>query len=221
MRISRSKLSGMLIRETGGPSYFEWSSGTYLDSWTSQTSASSDLATSGGPGLTSAGYSTNQLVWQLFFAHVSVELTVASNKWGYVSFQGGSNSVGLRGTISTEDNTLGSFAADTNISTILSDSYTAGELKEKSISTLFTVPANRYFMLGVVGGPFYRIFKSLYYPRVAQIGGSSVISVINKFYWGRWTDGPTTGIPTQLGGAATFTEVSNAVPMTSFKFTTV
>jgi len=221
MRISKSRISSLQIQETGGPNYFEWSSGSYLDSWTSQTATSSDLATSGGPGLTSAGYSTNNLVWQLFFAHVSVELTVASNKWGYVAFSGGSNSVGLRGTISTEDNTLGSFAADSNIATITSDTYGTGTLKERSITTAFTVPANRYFMLGVVGGPFYRIFKSLYYPRVAQISGSSAISVINKFYWGRWNDGPTTGIPTQLGGSATFTEVTNAVPVTSFKFTTV
>lgn len=221
MRISRMRVEGMQLSDINpGPTYFEWTSGTYLDSWTSQTSTTSDLATSGGPGLTSAGYSTNQLVWQVFFAHVSVQLTVASNKWGYVSWQGGSNSVGLRATISNTDNTFGDFATDTNIATILSDNYSAATLKEKNITTLFTVPANRYFMLGVVGGPFYRIFKTLKNDRVAQINGTSIVSVIPKIYWGRWSDGPLTGVPTQVGGSATFIEVNNAVPLTSFKFTT-
>ena len=221
MRISRMRVEGMQLSDINpGPTYFEWTSGSYLNSWTSQTSTTSDLATSGGPGLTSAGYSTNQLVWQLFFAHVSVQLTGASQKWGYVPYAGGTNSVGLRATISNTNNTLGDFAADTNISTISSDNYSAGVFQEKSINTLFTVPANRYFMLGVVGGPFYRIYKNLSNNRVAQISGSSIISVIPKIYWGRWTDGPLTGIPTQVGGSATFTEVNGVVPVTSFKFTT-
>jgi len=201
-------------------STFEWTSGTYFDSWTSQTATDSDLAITGGPGLFGGGYNTNQLVWQLFYAHQAIQLTVASNKWGFVPYQGGSNSIGLRGSSSTVNDTLGSFAVDSVVSTTGSVNYTADVLNERAVNTLFSVSASRYFLLGMVGGPFYRMFKSLATNRTALINGNPVVTVFNKFYWGRWNDGPTTGIPTQLGGSATFTEVTGYVPVLSFKFTT-
>jgi len=202
-------------------STFNWTSETYFDSWTSQTATDSDLAITGGPGLFGGGYNTNQLVWQLFYAHQAIQLTVASNKWGFVPYQGGSNTISLRASSSTANDTLGSFSADSVISTAGSVNYTADVLNERSINTLFSVSANRYFLLGMVGGPFYRIFKSLASNRTALVGVNPIVTVFNKFYWGRWNDGPTTGIPTQLGGSATFTEVSGYVPVLSFKFTTV
>lgn len=228
MNITGTDLSGITITTTGSGVYaldlgstFEWTSNTYFNSWTSQTAASSDLAITGGPNLTGTGYNTNQLVWQVFYAHTAVTLTVASNKWGYVPYSSGTNTIGLRGSISTVNDTLGSFAADSFISNSSSSpSYTGGTLNERAINTLFSVPANRYFLLGLVGGPFYRIFKNLATNRTATISGSPIVTVLNKFYWGRWTDGPTTGIPTQLGGSSTFTEVTANVPLLSFKFTT-
>jgi hypothetical protein len=198
-----------------------WTSGTYFDSWTSQTATDSDLAITGGPGLFGGGYNTNQLVWQLFFAHQAIQLTVASNKWGFVPYAGGTNTISLRASSSTTNNTLGSFSADSVISTAGSVTYTGDILNERPINTLFSVSANRYFLLGMTGGPFYRIFKTLSQNRTAYVGGSPVVTVLNRFYWGRWNDGPTTGIPTQLGGSATFTEVTGSVPVLSFKFTTV
>lgn len=198
---------------------FSWSSNSYFDSWSSQTATDSDLTIIGAPGIT--GYNTNNLCWQVFYAHQSVELTAATNKWGFVPYQGGTNSIGLRSAVSSVDDTLGSFAADTAIANTLSTSYTADVLNERTINTKLTVPAKRYFLLGMVGGPFYRIFKSLANNRTATVSGSSVVTVLNRFYWGGWPTGPTTGIPTQLGGSSTFTLVTGYVPVLSFKFTTV
>lgn len=230
MKLSGINLNGIKIQgaatvQNNSPvdlgTTFDWSSNTYFNSWTSQTATDSDLAITGGPGQTGAGYNTNQLIWQVFYAHQSIELTVASNKWGFVPYQGGTNSIGLRSSVSTVNDTLGSFASDSFISNTASGSYTADILNERAINTKLTVPASRYFLLGMVGGPFYRMFKSLAGNRTATVSGSSVVTVLNRFYWGRWVDGPTTGIPTQLGGAATFTEVLNYIPVLSFKFTTV
>lgn len=200
---------------------FAWTSGDFFDSWSSQTATDSDLAITGGPGTTSAGYNTNNLCWQVFYAHVSVELTVASNKWGFVPYQGGTNGISLRQSVSSVDDTLGSFAADGVISTSTTITYTADTLNQRPINTKLTVPAKRYFLLGLVNGPFYRMFKSLASNRTATISGSPVVTVLNRFYWGAWTSGPTSGIPTQLGGSATFTLVTGYVPVLSFKFTTV
>jgi hypothetical protein len=197
---------------------FEWTSNTYFDAWTSQTATDSDLSITGLPGL--SGYNTNNLIWQPFYAHVAIQLTVAGNKWGYVPYQGGTNSVGLRGAFSSVDDTFGSFNADAVVATTLSNNYTADVLNQRAVTNLFSVPAKRYFLLGMVGGPFYRIFKSLAANRTAQVSGSSIVTGINHFYWGAWPSGPTTGIPTQLGGSATFTKVDGYVPVLSFKFTT-
>lgn len=201
-------------------SIVSWSSNTYFNAWTSQTASASDLATSGGPGL--AGYNTNQLCWAVFYAHKSIKLTAdATSRWGYVPFQGGTNTVGLRYAVSSSNNTLGSFAADTYIASTLSNTYTAATFYPRVITTTTTIPANRYFMLGMVNGPYYRIFKSLSSNRTAVSNGQAVVTTLNRFYWGSWPSGPTTGIPTQLGGAATFTEVLGYVPLLSYKFDVV
>jgi len=225
-RISGAVLSGVTLGTNvtyavSLGSTFAWTSDTYFDSWTSQTATDSDLAITGGPNLVGSGYNTNQLVWQLFYAHQAVQLTVASNKWGFVPYSGGTNNIALRGAISSVNNTLGSFASDTTISNSTSVNYIADTLNQRPINTLFSVPEKRYFLLGLVDGPFYRMFKTLSTNRTATVSGDPVVTVLNKFYWGRWTDGPTSGIPTQLGGASTFTEVNGYVPVLSFKFTTV
>lgn len=199
-----------------------WSSNTYWDTWTSQTSATSDLPFTGGPNTVNTGYGSNNLAWCLFYAHKSVRLSADSiSRWGYVPNNTGSNTVSLRYAVSTVNNTVGSFGADSIISTALSNSYTAATLFQRVINTTTTIPANRYFLLGINGGPFRKQFRSLANNRTAVANGEAVVTTLNKFYWGGWPTGPTSGIPSQLGGAATFTEVSGYVPLMSFKFVVV
>ena len=226
MIIQGVTVNGATIRDTVvAPSVvdlgttFSWVSGDFFDSWSNQTATDSDLPITGAPGI--SGYNTNNLCWQVFYAHQSVELTVASNKWGFVPYLGGTNNISLRASVSTTNDTLGSFAADSVVSTSGSVTYTADVLNQRAINTKLTVPANRYFLLGLVSGPFYRTFKLLANNRTATVGGSPVVTVLNRFYWGGWPTGPTSGIPTQLGGLSTFTLVTGYVPVLSFKFTTV
>lgn len=198
-----------------------WTNDTYFDTWTSQTSATSDLPTTGLPGSNNQGWRSNNLLWVPFYAHQALTLAAdATNRWGYVSLVTGTNSVALRYAVSTQDNTLGSFAADAIAATAVTNSYTAATLFQRTITTAVSVPANRYFLLGIVGGPFSKVFKELSTNRTAYTGGSPVVTVLNRFYWGGWTTGPTTGIPTQLGGDTTFTEKLDYVPLLSFKFGT-
>lgn len=198
-----------------------WSSNTYFDLGPVQASATSDLPTTGLPGSQNQGWRSNNLLWCVLYAHQSLNLTAdATNRWGYVSLITGSNNIGLRYAVSTQDNTLGNFGTDTQIGNIISNSYTGGTLFERVINSSRTIPANRYFLLGIVGGPFSKVFKSLAGNRTAMSGGQPVVTVLNRFYWGGWTTGPTSGIPTQLGGNTTFTEKLDYVPLLSFKFTT-
>lgn len=227
-KAGRRRGTTMIVGPVSGDSNLElgsqvsWSSNTYFDTWTSQTSATSDLGFTGGPNTVNTGYGSNNLAWCLFYAHKSVRLSADSvNRWGYVPFTTNSNSVSLRYAVSTVNNTVGSFASDTEISAGVLNNYTAAALFQRTIGTTTTIPANRYFLLGLSGGPFRKTFRSLGSNRTAVVNNEAVVSVLNKFYWGGWTTGPTTGIPTQLGGAATFTEVSGYVPLFSFRFVTV
>ena len=188
-----------------------WSSNTYFDSWTSQS----------GVTTTDAGsLDTNNLVWQMFYAHVALTLRSSSGtRYGINPRLNGTNTISCRAAISSVANTIGSFAADTQYGTG-SGAYTSGVLREFAFTSTLNIPADRYFLLGIVSGPFYRCFKTLAANRTATIGGSNIVTVFNKFWHGAWPSGPTTGIPTQLGGAATFTEISGYMPVTSFKFET-
>lgn len=184
-----------------------WTDDTYFDSFTSQS------------GVTDTdGTATNNLCWQLYFAHEALTIPADEvNRVGINTWRGGNNTINWRYAISTIDDTLGSFAADAQFAN-QSFSYTAGGFNEQRADTAVTIPANRYFLIGVAGGPFFRATKLLADNRTAYIGGTPYVTVFNTFYQSGWPGGPTTGIPTQLGGASTFTEHTDRVSVTSIKF---
>ena len=100
-----------------------------------------------------------------------------------------------------------------------SGAYTAGGTLTGTVSSARSIPANRYFLLGITSGPYYRAFKTLSANRTATSAGSPVFTIVNKFWHGAWPGGPTFGIPSQLGGAQYFAEYDGYVPVTSFIFT--
>jgi hypothetical protein len=186
-----------------------WTSGTYFDSWTSRSGVTTtDIAS----------YDTNNLVWQLFYAHKAIRISVGSNRVGINPRLNGTNTITLRAAVSSANNTIGSFTGENSYGST-GGSYQSGVLREFATTTLLSIPANRYFLLGIVNGPFYRTFKTLATNRTAVVSNEAVVTVVNKFWWPGWPSGPTTGIPTQLGGStAGYTERSGFVPVTSFKF---
>lgn len=187
-----------------------WTSGTYFNSWTSQSGVTtSDLA-----------YNTNNLVWQLLYAWQAITIPLQNPTWGIATTAGGTNSSLLRYSLSSVDYTIGSFGADAQIGSNVAASYTAGGFFVGQTSASRSIPANRYFLLGITAGPFYRSFNTLAANRTATIGGNPVFTVVNKFWWPGWPSGATTGIPTQLGGNQSgYTEQSGYMPVTSFIFT--
>lgn len=186
-----------------------WTPGTYFDSWTSQ----SGVTTEDLPGTPW----TNRLCWQMYYAHVGVKITATTNRFGVATAINGSNTIQVRGAVSSANNTVGSFTGEAQYAN-RSFTYTAGGFNELPFLSQFNVPANRYFLLGVTAGPFYRTFKSLAANRTAVSGGSAIVTAINTVWWGAWPSGPSTGIPTQLGGVSTFTEYSGYAPVVSAKF---
>ena len=188
-----------------------WTSGTYFNSWTSQSGVTtSDIAS----------YNTNNLVWQLLYAWQAITIPVLNPAWGIATTANGSNASNLRYSLSSVDDTIGSFGADAQIGANVLGSYTAGGFFEGRVTSSRSISANRYFLLGITGGPFYRSFKTLAANRTATIGGNPVFTVINRFWWPGWPTGPTTGVPTQLGGSTSgYTEQSGYMPVTSFIFT--
>ena len=188
-----------------------WTSGTYFNSWTSQSGVTtSDIAS----------YNTNNLVWQLLYAWQDITIPVLNPAWGIATTANGSNASNLRYSLSSVDATIGSFGADAQIGTNIVGSYTAGGFFVGQTTASRSIPANRYFLLGITGGPFYRSFRTLAANRTATISGNPVFTVINRFWWPGWPTGPTTGVPTQLGGSTSgYTERSGFMPVTSFIFT--
>jgi len=207
--------SGVTINSTiAGPDQgttVPWTSGTYFNSWTSQSGVTtSDIAS----------YNTNNLVWQLLYAWQAITIPLQNPAWGIATTANGSNSSTLRYSLSSVDATIGSFGADAQIGANITSSYTAGGFFVGQTTASRSIPANRYFLLGITGGPFYRSFRTLAANRTATISGNPVFTVINKFWWPGWPSGATTGIPTQLGGSqGGYTERSGFMPVTSFIFT--
>lgn len=184
-----------------------WADNTYFDSYTSQSGVT-----------TSDGSNTNNLCWQLYYAHQALTIPADGvNRVGINTYIGGSNTVNWRYAISQSDDTLGNFGSDAQFAN-QSFSYTAGGFNEQAADSSVSIPANRYFLIGVVSGPFYRATKILADNRTAYIGTTPYVTVFNTFYQGGWPTGPTTGIPTDLGGASSFTKFTDRVSVTSIKF---
>ena len=190
-----------------------WTSGTYFDSWTSQ----SGVTTEDAPG---TPY-TNNLCWQMFYAHVAIKISATTQRAGVATMINGNNTISIRTAVAGSNNTQSGFSGETQRAS-QSFSYSAGGFNQLTFTSQLSVPANRYFLIGVTSGPYYRTFKTLNANRTAVVGGTTaVVTAINKTWWGAWPSGPTTGIPTQLGGVSTFTQWDNIIPVTSYKFETV
>lgn len=184
-----------------------WTDNTYFDSYTSQSGVT-----------TTDGLDTNRLCWQLYYSHQALTIPADGvNRVGINTWRAGTNTVNWRRAISTVDDTLGSFAADAQFASA-SFSYSAGGFNEQPADSAVSIPANRYFLIGIQAGPYYRATKLLAENRTAYIGATPYVTVFNTFYQGGWPSGPDSGIPTQLGGASTFTEYTDRVSVTSIKF---
>lgn len=186
----------------------EWTSGTYFDAYSSQS------------GITTTDLTpTNNMCWQLFFAWKPLSINTGATNVGLNTYRFGSNSWTWYASVSSSDYTIGSFPVQSAFTSNLSFSYTTGGFFEHTPTTKVTIPANRYFMIGTQGGPYYKTFKSLAENRTAQISGVNYVTAINRVLFSNWSGGPSNGIPTQVGGATSgFTDNTGYMHLISIKF---
>lgn len=178
-------------------------------------------------------YDTNNMLWQMFYAHQSIRLPISSGpvsasgggaRWSSIVRQNGGNSPQLYGAIAGADANLADFKSniDTALSTVVSITYTANALWQGNVTTQFTVPANRFFMLGFLGGPYYRNFKRTANNYTAVNGNVAIVTVINQAYIAGWPSGPGRGVPTQLkGNTAGYMSLASNIFLSAVKFEVV
>ena len=187
-----------------------WTSDTYFDSWTSQSGQT-----------TSALLPTNNLCWQIYYAHKAVSISAGPTKIGLNTYVNGVNSWQYYASVGSVSDSSGSFPTESQFAATSGNiGYTAGGFSQLTAASTVTIPANRFFLIGLTSGPYYRTFKTLAANRTAQISGVSYVTAINRVFYGPHSTGPTSGIPTQLGGARSgYTEYNGYVPLISVKFT--
>lgn len=185
-----------------------WTNDTYFDMYTSQSGVT-----------TSDKTDTNNLIWQMYYSNAPLSIPADSAlRVGLNTYANGVNSWTWRIAISTVNDTIGSFGTDTQFASGNYNYFTGG-FYQNAVTTAVTIPANRYFLIGVTGGPYYRSYKALGANRSAQVGGATYVTAINTMYYSTHGTGPTSGIPIELGGStAGFTTYTGFVPVISIRF---
>lgn len=189
--------------------------------WTSNTYFYTANASTIGVSGPDYQYDTNNMAYQLFYAHRQIRLPVGSNRWGSIPRSGGANSVRLLAIVATNSNDKTNWApnVETTISSISSWNYVANTLYQAPITTQITIPANRYFLLGIDGGHYYKNYRRSANNITAVNGGNAVVTAINEVYVGPWPTGPNAGVPNQLGGpTASYLKFSSNLYYSAFKF---
>jgi hypothetical protein len=215
MIIEGATIQGTAVNALAAPPSYgttvAWTSGTYFDSYTSQTSATTDLA------------ATNCTCYQLYYCWNSVQLVLNSSV-GIATTTSGTNTWTLcYAKSNSTGGVLGDFGAASNIGSG-SGSYGAGTLNEASKITpsTITIPANVYFILGIYFGPFYRAWRTLGANRTAYVGATPYVTATNTIYYTPAIQNIYAALlPSQLGGALPSTQYNGYVPVLSWKFTVV
>lgn len=210
-------LAGPAVPVSGDPNVtlgtqVEWASNTYFY-----------LANTTTVGISGPDhqYDTNNMMYQLFYAHRSIRLPVGSNRWGFTPRSSGSNTVRLLAIVAANTNNRTNWApnTETTITSATSWNYVANTFQQERITTQITIPANRYFLIGQDGGPYYKNYRRTANNITAVSGGNAIVTAINEVYVGPWPSGPNSGVPNQLGGpTASYIKFSGNLAYTGFKF---
>jgi uncharacterized repeat protein (TIGR02543 family) len=168
-----------------------WTTNTYFDSFASRSGVlNTDIP------------DTNNLVWQLFYAHTELRIPADGvNRLGVNSYAVGANPWNWHFAASTIPNTLGSFSNPVIVGKKAPIySYTAGEFVETTVSSEVVVPANTYFLIGVEDGPYFRSIKRSP-SRTASASGSNIVTSMNTVFAAPQAGGSIRGVPVALGGS--------------------
>lgn len=185
-----------------------WTDDTYFDSYSSRS------------GLSNSDFAwTSSLVWQLYYSWAPLSIPADGvMRLGFAAASSASDTVSFKISISTVDDTLGSFGPETTIGS-RNITYSQGGFSEQQATTAVNIPAKRWFLIGIYNGPYYRSIKPLSLPRTAQINGVNYITVNPGVFYAPNTPVVTSGIPTLVGGSSSaFTVDFSYVQVMSIKF---
>lgn len=200
-----------------------WSSNTWLYIAEGQANVR-------GAPFDTVNYDTNNMVYQLCYAHRSIRLPVSSGpvtasgggaRWSTIVRQSGTNTVRLYGAVANVNANLSDFKSntDTQLSGNYNANYVTNTLFAGDVTTQFTVPANRFFLIGIFGGPYYKNYRKTANNYTAVNAGNAIVTVLNKVYVGPWPTGATSGIPRQIGGnTSNYNFLDSNILLAAFKF---
>jgi len=172
-------------------------------------------------------FDTNYMVYQLFYAHQSIRLPTSTGsgfRWSTITRQGGNNTYGLYGVASSSDNTKGNFNSnvETVIGNLTSFNYSGNVLSQGNVNQQFVIPAKRYFLMGITGGPFYKNYRKTSNNYTAVYNGNAIVTAIPEVYTQGWPSGVNRGVPNQLGGNTSgYTKLVGNILLAAFKFEVV
>lgn len=167
-----------------------WTDGTYAN-----------VAGVGSGITTSSLASTNNMCWQLFYAWRTVTIPAQANGVGIDSTTTNVNNFNYYVTVASAIPGVNDFySTPVQITSQGSTNYTAGVLCQTTTTVSTTIPAGCYFMIGVSGGPYTRAFQTATQNNTFSINGVPYVTALNTVYYGPWPSGPTSGVPTQVGG---------------------
>jgi uncharacterized repeat protein (TIGR02543 family) len=167
-----------------------WSANTYFDSYASQSGV-----------LDTDAVATNNLIWQLFYAHTELRIPADGvDRLGLNTYASGANAWNWWYAKANTANTLGNFSTPVKIAARQTTFYNAGTFYENAVNQDVVIPANTYFIVGVEEGPYYRSIKSSG-NRTAVVSGSNIVTSMNTVFLGPWPYGAKRGVPVAIGGA--------------------
>lgn len=196
-----------------------------IDTWTSNTYMHTGLGISTVQG-NDYQNDTNNMVWYVFYAHQQIRLPAAPYRIGTMVRQSGANSWQYSLAVSSSNNTKSNFNSNVDVKiTALggvgtgTGGYVGNILSEANVTTQVIIPANRYFIIGQTGGPYYKNYRKSANNYTIVNNGNAIVTVLNEIYHAGWPTGPTAGVPTLLGGNVSgYTKFTGNLQVGSYKF---
>lgn len=166
---------------------------------------------------------------QVMYAHKAIKITAgATTRLGISQTQTGGQ-WRWQASVSSVENTIGSFSTPVFISALIGQSSVVGGQSYVGATNLeFNIPARRYFLIIRSPGPLYT--ASTASPgnggtnRTATINGEPVFTTLSYHIQGSSTGvtNAVTNLPTQLGGSDSgYAQVNNYNPAFGITFTVV
>jgi len=199
-----------------------WTPGTYVYTTNRQFLSGDDF-----------NYYTANTTWQVLYSHQAIKMPAGANVYAVITSDFGQGYMALSGVVSSSSNILGNFSS--NVVTKLSNVFhvwggnSFNNYGEVGTTTELQIPANKYFLLGITGGPTAHKYRKTSNNITFVYNSNPVVTVVNEVYtdprslvpigpdW--WADRGQQGVPFQLGGNVSgYTKITSNIHYSALKF---